>query len=298
MFSKSKNIPFERILDEFLSSKGIELSILRLDQTHEHISGNKWYKLKYNLAKARESNFNRIITFGGAFSNHIAATATAGKEYGFETTGIIRGEKVRNSTLDFAEAQGMRFKFITRSEYRDKYNQQSIDNLTAEFGDHYLIPEGGTNDLAIKGTREIVDLFDHSNYDYICSSIGTGGTIAGLITSSTKAYVLGFSSLKGDFVNDMVGALIPPKNANNYDIFKEYHFGGFAKVTGDLIDFINTFKTKHNIQLEPIYTGKMLFGLYDLIEKDYFKPGSKIIAIHTGGLQGLAGMKEKYPELN
>ena len=272
--------------------KNISLHIKREDLLHPVISGNKFRKLKYNLEEAKKQNQNVLLTFGGAFSNHIVAVAGAGAEFGFETIGIIRGEELldkiaENPSLLQAQQFGMKFVFISREDYRLKENSDFIENLKSEYGEFYLIPEGGTNELAIKGCEEILSDSD-SAFTHICSSVGTGGTITGIINSSdNNQNIIGFSSLKGDFLQNDIAKFA---NKENWSINCDYHFGGYGKVTEELIDFINNFYLEHHIHLDPIYTGKMMFGIMNLIENDYFPTNSKILAIHTGGLQGIAGM--------
>lgn len=274
---------------------GVQLFVKREDQIHPIISGNKYRKLKYNLKEAKALGVNTLLTFGGAFSNHITAVAAAGKEFGFNTIGIIRGEELveeieHNPTLKFAEQCGMQFKFVTREIYRTKTSEHFIEELRAEFEDFYLLPEGGTNALAVKGCEEILSEQD-KDFDYVCCSVGTGGTVSGLINCSKPGQqILGFSSLKGDFLKEDIGKFVEKKN---WQLITDYHFGGYAKINESLISFINEFKSKNQIPLDPIYTGKMMFGIFDLIEKGFFPKGSKISAIHTGGLQGIEGMNLK-----
>ncbi|UAB75931.1 1-aminocyclopropane-1-carboxylate deaminase/D-cysteine desulfhydrase [Mesoflavibacter sp. SCSIO 43206] len=280
--------------------KDIELSIKREDLIHPFVSGNKYRKLKYNVLQARKENKTTLLTFGGAFSNHIAAVASAGKAEGFNTIGFIRGEELKdkvntNPTLSFAKSCGMTLKFISRKDYRDKSNPNFISNLKDRFGDFYLIPEGGTNNLAIKGCQEILNEKD-SKFDYICCAVGTGGTVSGIINASkSNQKVLGFSSLKGDFLNKDISKFA---RSTNWELITDYHFGGYGKINDSLITFINKFKAETEIPLDPIYTGKMMFGIFDLIQKGYFKANSKILAIHTGGLQGIEGMNAKLEKQN
>lgn len=272
----------------------ISLHIKREDLLHPIISGNKFRKLKYNLEEAKNQNKKVLLTFGGAFSNHIVAVAGAGEAFGFETIGIIRGEELQdkiseNPSLLQAQQLGMKFVFVSREQYRLKETQDFVEQLRKDFGDFYLLPEGGTNALAIKGCEEILSSSD-SEFTHICSSVGTGGTITGIINSSTNNQnIIGFSSLKGDFLQNDIAKFA---NKQNWSLNCDYHFGGYGKVTDELIDFINTFYLKHQIPLDPIYTGKMMFGIMNLIENNYFPPNSKILAIHTGGLQGIAGMNK------
>tara|TARA_R110000765_G_scaffold199743_2_gene305318 strand:- start:5525 stop:6430 length:906 start_codon:yes stop_codon:yes gene_type:complete len=288
-----------------LAEKQVTLVIKREDLLHPFISGNKYRKLKYNLLEANKMGCHTILTFGGAFSNHIAATAYAAKEKKFSSIGIIRGEELKetwrqNTTLIKAHEDGMVFKFVSRDEYRKKEESGFLDDLRKEFGDFYLVPEGGTNNLAIKGCTEILGSGDEQ-FDFICTSVGTGGTVVGLINSSfSHQKVLGFSSLKGDFLKEDIKKIT---NNNRWEVISEYHFGGYAKISQELIHFINEFKVQTDIPLDPIYTGKMMFGLLDMVKHDTFAKGTKILAIHTGGLQGIAGMnsvlkKKKLPLLN
>lgn len=275
-----------------LTEKGISLYLKREDLVHPHISGNKYRKLKYNLMEAQNGGYSTILTFGGAFSNHIAATAYVGKEYGFKTVGIVRGEELQdkwkqNPTLALAKEHGMQFKFVSRTDYREREDLKFLGKLKDEFGEYYLLPEGGTNALAVKGCEEILTVRDQG-FDLISCAVGTGGTIAGIINSSDDSqYILGFPALKGDFLKKDICKFVRKRN---WELQTDYHFGGYAKVDSKLVNFINDFKMKTGIPLDPIYTGKLLFGILDLVEKDYFPPMTKILAVHTGGLQGIAGM--------
>ena len=267
----------------------------REDLLHPYISGNKFRKTKYNLLQAKAENQETILTFGGAFSNHIAAVAYAGKEKGFKTIGIIRGDELRdkiqeNPTLQFAQECGMEFEFVSRADYRLKSEPEFLEKLKHKFGTFYLLPEGGTNELAVRGCEEILSP-DDSKFDYICISVGTGGTISGIINSILPHQkVLGFPALKGDFLKDEIRNFVENEN---WELITDYHFGGYGKVSPELIAFINQFYKENNIPLDPIYTGKMVFGVIDLIRKNYFPENSKILMIHTGGIQGIHGMNRK-----
>lgn len=282
------------------SKYDVKLYLKREDCIHPFVSGNKYRKLKYNIEEAKSKGVSSLLTFGGAYSNHIAAVAFAGKTFGFKTIGIIRGEELKseidnNPTLTFAKQCGMQFKFITRELYKQKHTNQFIETLKNEFINFYLIPEGGTNTLAVKGCEEILNETD-ADFDYICTSVGTGGTISGLINSlRPNQKVLGFPALKGSFLQEDISKFAIKKN---WSLNLEYHFGGYAKVNTELIHFINRFKKEQHIQLDPVYTGKMMFGIFDLIDKQYFPKGSKILAIHTGGLQGIQGMNRLLKNKN
>lgn len=280
---------------------GVELYIKREDLLHPLISGNKFRKLKYNIEKAKENKKELLLTFGGAFSNHILATAAAGKENGIDTIGVIRGEELRNNyqgnqTLTRAEGLGMKFHFVDRELYRNKEDESFLRDLKAKFGDFYLVPEGGTNELAIKGCEEILTNSDKNDFAYICCAVGTGGTISGIINSSEEnQQIIGFPALKGDFLSNDICKFVAKKN---WKIFSDYHFGGYGKVKPELISFLNEFYKETKIPLDPIYTGKMMFGIIDLIKKGYFPKNSKILAIHTGGLQGVNGVNTKLKKKN
>lgn len=270
----------------------ISLQIKREDLLHPFVSGNKFRKLKYNLLQAKSENKETILTFGGAFSNHIAAVAYAGKEQGFKTIGIIRGDELgdkisENPTLQFAQDCGMKFKFISREDYRQKTETNFLEQLKQDFGGFYLVPEGGTNELAIKGCEDILTEND-SDFDFVCCAVGTGGTITGIINSILPHQkVLGFPALKGDFLKEDICKFA---RNQNWELITDYHFGGYGKVNAELIAFINQFYTDTKIPLDPIYTAKMVFGVMDLIQSNYFPENSKILLIHTGGLQGIQGM--------
>jgi len=288
-----------------LEENKIDLFIKREDLIHPFVSGNKFRKLKYNLKEAQKFKKKSLLTFGGAFSNHIVATAIAGKLMGFRTFGIIRGQELgtnltktlkENATLREAHANGMTFQFISREVYRQKSSSDFIEAMKRKWGNFYLIPEGGTNSLAISGCEEILTKED-SKFDYICSSVGTGGTISGLINSAKKHQkTIGFSALKGSFLKNEINQFV--KTNKNWSLQNEYHFGGYAKYNEALIRFINTFKKETTVQLDPIYTGKMMFGIFDLLKKDKFKKGCKILAIHTGGIQGIEGFNQKLISKN
>ncbi|OWW26133.1 1-aminocyclopropane-1-carboxylate deaminase [Zobellia sp. OII3] len=288
-----------------LAEKGVSLVLKREDRIHPLISGNKYRKLKYNLEEARTKGFGTLLTFGGAFSNHIAATAYAGQLHGFKTVGVIRGEEIAekwrgNGTLKLAHSHGMEFNFISREAYRNKDSKALLAGLEQRFGKFYLLPEGGTNALAIKGCEEILTP-DDAVFDVVCCAVGTGGTIAGISNAAHDSQkVLGFPALKGDFLQEDICKFAP---RGNWKLITDYHFGGYAKLTEALVQFINDFNLKTQIPLDPVYTGKMVYGILDLVKNGYFPQKTKILAIHTGGLQGIAGMnlslkKKNLPLIN
>ncbi|MEC4051329.1 pyridoxal-phosphate dependent enzyme [Myroides odoratimimus] len=268
--------------------RGITIFVKREDLLHEEVSGNKFRKLKYNILKAQELGYSKLLTFGGAYSNHIAATAAAGRICGVETIGIIRGEELENnyagnSTLTKAVEDGMTLGFLTRTDYRNKGEVEIIDRLKARYGDFYLVPEGGTNEEAIKGTEEILKEGDET-FDYICTAVGTGGTIAGIINSShPNQTILGFPALKGSFLYEDIRKFV---TNNNWDLVLDYHFGGYAKYNEELLLFLRELCKQTGVLFDPIYNGKMIYGVLEEIKKGRFKDNSKILVIHTGGLQG------------
>ena len=258
--------------------------------------GNKWRKLKYNLIEAKASGKNRIVTKGGAYSNHIAATAAAAKTYGFQSVGIIRGHELHpqsNQTLQEAQNNGMKLLFVDRNKFREI----SPATFPLEEGDYFL-PEGGTNSLALKGAAEVIEEIDKP-FDIICVPVGTGGTLCGLLMGlQGNSELWAFSSLKGDFmiaeIEKMCSAFKIPWR--NYRLELDYHFGGYGKTSSSLITFINEFRDQFGLCLDPIYTGKMFYGVWDKVKNDQIAKGSRVLLLHTGGLQGINGFNARFPE--
>lgn len=280
-----------KITDPFLENHQVELRIKRDDLIHPIISGNKWRKLKYNLEDALLKGTDTLISMGGAYSNHLYALAYAGKALNLKTIGIIRGERPSplTPTLQDMENWGMELRFISRSEYRLLRHYKNWQALPGIEPHQYWLPEGGANPLALEGIGEIVNEIDIS-YDVLCVACGTGATLAGLIRKAPKQKsVLGFAVTKNArYLESDVKSLLTI-NCHNSEIFHDYHFGGFATLNSKLAMFIDDFEAKTLIPLEPVYTGKMLYGIYDLITQGRFTPGQSIIALHTGGLQGKRG---------
>ncbi len=295
--------PVQRVDDPWLVKQGVQLSMLRLDLVHPTISGNKWYKLKHNLQQARAEGHSTLLTVGGAYSNHLYATAAAGRAFGFKTIGIVRGEahEPLNPTLRFAQAQGMQLHYVSRTAYRQRGEAGFKEELLMRFGYHYYLPEGGTNALAVRGCTEIAPA--ELPFDCVACCVGTGGTLAGVLVSTAgRATVLGFPALKGGaFLRETVDQLTRQYNGQRYAHYRlvgDYHFGGYARVTPAFVEFINKFHQTSGIPLEPVYTGKMMYGLYDMISKGAISAGSQVLAIHSGGLQGIAGFNERYQSKN
>jgi 1-aminocyclopropane-1-carboxylate deaminase len=287
--SYEEKIDFAPITDK------VDLYIKRDDLIHPYISGNKWRKLKYNLIKAKEESKTHLVTFGGAFSNHLLATAAAGAKFGFKTTAFVRGEKVQNPLLTMCTLFGMELIFVDRESYQNKeflFNERYKD-----FNDVMMLAEGGYGNEAELGCREIVKELTQE-YDHIFCASGTGATAAGIINEvshqnlNTQVHIV--SSLKGgDFLKTEIGNLLENPN-QHFNLHTDYHFGGYAKTTPELIDFIKSFSKKTGILLDPVYTGKTLFAIQDLTQKNTFKKGAKVLMIHTGGLFGILGMIEKF----
>jgi 1-aminocyclopropane-1-carboxylate deaminase len=284
----------QQLTSPILTKQNLTLHIKRDDLLHPLISGNKWRKLKYNLIAMHTQGKNELVTFGGAFSNHIYACAAAGKEFNFKTHGIIRGPELdlNSPTLQFAKQAGMQLHPVTRLEYRERNKSNYLTTLQARFPNAYLIPEGGTNEAALLGCKELVESLPHS--DYIVCPTGSGGTLAGLIEgASLNTHVIGVAVLKqAEYLIDEIKTLSKRANSqHNWQLLCDYHDGGYGKFSTQLWQFCQSMLTSQQLPLEPIYSGKMMYAVWQLIEQGFFPSGSKIIAIHTGGLQGLDGLR-------
>ncbi|MEO6285148.1 MAG: pyridoxal-phosphate dependent enzyme [Dyadobacter sp.] len=285
--------PLLEISDPIFDKAQVKVYIKRDDLIHPIVSGNKWRKLKYNLQEAKSTQQKTILTFGGAYSNHLYATAAAGNAMGFETIGVVRGEEFAENetpTLQFCREQNMKLRFVSREEYKQRNSLSYLYELVQKLDHPFLIPEGGTSGLGLKGVAEMVTEVQEqlgTSPDFFAVAAGTGGTAAGLL--SAGANVVAFSALKGgEFLEtDIHDLLVHSEQKGNLKLFTTYHFGGYAKWNTQLTDFMDNFKSRFDIQLEQVYTAKMFYGLFDQIEKGYFKAGSTIVAVHTGGLQGL-----------
>jgi 1-aminocyclopropane-1-carboxylate deaminase len=281
--------PVQEIHDEMLHRAGIRLLVKREDLNHPQVSGNKWWKLLYNLEEARRLGKRTLLTFGGAYSNHIYATAAAARELGFRSIGIIRGEEAEplNATLQFARQQGMQLQYISREEYRQKDSAEFQRQLYRQFGDVYVIPEGGTNALAIRGCKEFARVLSEISFDYACLAVGTGGTMAGLIEGlNADKRIVGVSVLKGDFLTAEVDRLSGHKAADKWSILTDYHHGGYAKTTLELLAFMQRMVQEHDLPLDQVYTAKLMWAVMREVECGVFDRGATVLAIHTGGLQG------------
>ena len=287
MFSQVVQQDIQEIHSAFLHSKKVRLLVQREDLNDPYCMGNKWWKLRYNLIEAIREKHNKVLTFGGVFSNHIVATASACNRMGLKSIGIIRGDSTDklNPSLIRAQNDGMELFFVDRQIYRNKSN---ID-WKSIYGDHYLIPEGGTNELAVSSCEEMISF---KEFDMVCVPVGTGGTLSGIIRSlNPSQHAIGFSSLKGGgFLNDEVKKYV---DHSNWSIQFDYHFGGYAKINLELVSFMNDFKRDFSIQLDPVYTAKMFYGIFDMIKNEQIRSNSTILAVHTGGIQGIEGMNQR-----
>lgn len=284
--------PVEQIFHPLFKEKNVAVFMKRDDMIHPFISGNKWRKLKYILKDTERLNKNHLVTFGGAFSNHLLATACAAAKFGFKSTGIVRGEEVKNDVLMLCRLFGMKLVFVDRTSYRDR--QSLFENYFTADSDAIFIDEGGAGELGVKGCSELVDELPEK-FDHILCAAGTGTTAAGIIRGvqerslSTKLHVI--PVLKGgEFLRKEIRAYTD----HPFELHSGYAFGGYAKTTDALLTFIQDFCSSTGILIEPVYTGKMFYALYNLIRKDAFSRGSKILAIHTGGLTGILGMSNKF----
>lgn len=278
---------------------GIRLDLLRLDSVHPMVSGNKWFKLKYALEAVLRSDCPRVLSFGGAWSNHIHALAYAGWERGIETVAVIRGERPSrlSDTLLDAQRWGMSLEFVSREQYRNKYDEDFLQSLRARYGDFHMLPEGGSGEWVVAGCREILTFCDVADYDLICCACGTGGTLAGLIAGKPEGVsVLGVPVLKGgEFLYQDIRSLLSRAGVDDpggWELDLEGHEGGYAKITPALALSMRGFFEATGVELEPVYTGKAFLALQRRVNAGKLARGSRVLLIHTGGMQGLRGMQE------
>ncbi|MBO0933792.1 1-aminocyclopropane-1-carboxylate deaminase/D-cysteine desulfhydrase [Fibrella aquatilis] len=295
--------PLMYLPDPFPEPVPIRLYVKRDDLLHPLVSGNKWRKLKYNLIEANRLGISRLLTFGGAYSNHLYATAAAGKLFGFETVGVVRGDELSgspdnpkplNATLQFCRDQGMVLHFISRTDYRRAADPAYLAQLQAQFGPCYILPEGGTNDFAIRGTAEIMPeiITQLGSYpNVVACAVGTGGTLAGIAQAAPPGVaVLGVLALQLAQGESLRLTGLPSTLPQNVTVETAYSFGGYARTTPALLDFMHTFEAQNGMLLDLVYTAKLLFAIYDLARKEHFPEGAKVVVVHTGGLQGRWGM--------
>ncbi|MFG2020155.1 1-aminocyclopropane-1-carboxylate deaminase/D-cysteine desulfhydrase [Actinomadura geliboluensis] len=276
--------PVVELADDRAARRGVRLFLKRDDLVHPELPGNKWRKLRHNIGPARASG--TLLTFGGAYSNHIRAAAAAGRIFGFATIGVIRGEEhlPLNDSLAYAERMGMRLAYLDRAAYRRKHDPEVVGALRERWGDFYLLPEGGSNALALKGCAELGA--EVPGFDVVCCPCGTGGTLAGLAAGLAPGQrALGFSVLKGDFMAGEVERLQREaygERRGDWRVEGGFHFGGYARRTPDLDAFIAGFAARHGVVLDRVYTAKMMFGVLALAERGAFPPGARVLAVITG----------------
>jgi len=293
--------PIQEISSKFIRDKKIRVFVKRDDLIHPEISGNKWRKLSENIKEMEASRKKGILSFGGAFSNHLFALAASGKAFGFQTIGLVRGEESStNSTLSFCQSQGMKLVFLSRADYKLKNSAAYLALLKNKYPEFLILPEGGANPNGRLGCqaiyKEIINYKMH-NFDYLFLSAGTGTTAAGICSIHDNAMKLGIvPALKGEWMEEEISKSLNMKltDNKNFRFFYDYHFGGYAKYDTQLIDFINQFKLNFDIPLDPIYTGKLFYSVFDLIKKGYFKAGMNILILHSGGLQGIDGFNARH----
>ncbi|MCC5601341.1 1-aminocyclopropane-1-carboxylate deaminase/D-cysteine desulfhydrase [Nostoc favosum] len=304
--------PLQQINSKIARHADVDLYVLRLDLMHPWVNGNKWFKLKYNLFEAKEKNFTTLLTFGGAYSNHIYATAAAGNLFGFRTIGVIRGEErlPLNPTLSFAVQQGMQLVYLKRQMYRQRNTPALEEYLRQRFGEVFIIPEGGSNLNGVRGCTEIIaDAMPTAVYayafDHICVACGTATTLAGIALSLHQGQrAIAFPVLKnGAFLAQEIESLLtnylasdlpsPYSSPPSWELICDYHFGGYAKVNNDLLVFSQQFREEHGVPLDYVYTAKMFYGVMDLLKQGFFSKGNSLLLVHTGGLQGNIGMEER-----
>ncbi|ACC79355.1 1-aminocyclopropane-1-carboxylate deaminase/D-cysteine desulfhydrase [Nostoc punctiforme] len=316
--------PIQQINSEIIRSAGVDLYVLRLDLMHPWVNGNKWFKLKYNLLEAKEKNFTTLLTFGGAYSNHIYATAAAGNLFGFRTIGVIRGEErlPLNPTLNFAVQQGMQLVYTNREMYRQRNTPVVEEYLQQRFGEVFIIPEGGSNLNGVRGCMEIIGdamstaVTERSRsagyayaFDRICVACGTATTLTGIALSLHQGQrAIAFPVLKnGSFLAQEIESLLtnylasdlptPSNSPAFWELVCDYHFGGYAKVNKELLLFSQQFREEHGIPLDYVYTAKMFYGVMDLLKQGFFSKGDSLLLVHTGGLQGNVGMEERFQRM-
>lgn len=286
--------PLEPVRDQRLAEAGVQLWLKRDDLIHDGLPGNKWRKLKYNLRAAQDQGHRTLLTFGGAYSNHIRATAAAGHQAGLDTIGVIRGEPhdPLNWSLRYAVTHGMRLRYLDRATYRRKSDPEVIAALHGELGDFYLLPEGGSNELAVRGCAELPAEVG-CDFDVICCPCGTGGTLAGIAAGLNPGQrAIGFAVLKGaEFLSAAVGQLQRSATGSvsaNWHIEYGFHFGGYARTTPALTTFIDRFEKQNGLRLDRIYTAKMMYGVFALTQRGLFPPGTRAIAVITGRAEPVA----------
>lgn len=290
-----KKDPYIQPLSKDWYSNSIsEVAMLRLDIVHDVISGNKWYKLKENISHCIRKGKDTILTFGGGYSNHLVATAAAAQNFGIKSIGLVRGEyEYSTPTLDACLAYGMQLHFLSREEYSQKNDMHWLESVKQKFGDPYIVPEGGANAEGVLGAQSIAEYIPDNHYTHIAVSVGTGTTLAGIV-NGTSSDVIGFAPMKGGaYLNEEVRTWVDKDRHSMYRIVDDWHFGGFGKWKPPLLDFMNEFYTINSVCLDMVYTGKMMYGVNEMIASGKFSPKDRLLCIHTGGLQGNITIADK-----
>ena len=289
MLFNTSNIETTKIHDKIISEKELSIDVIRLDKIHPVVSGNKLFKLHYFLEKAALLKHHTVVTYGGAYSNHLCATAYVCNLSGLKSIGIVRGEKFPqlSHTLRFCKDNGMELIFNSRHLYSQKSHTDYYKTIEKDFGECSVIPEGGFHELGAIGAATILNTFDSIKYDYIICDIGTATTIAGILSAATASQkIIGVPVLKGmTDIYQRINRLVQT-NTNHLTLLDNYHFGGYAKKTNELISFMNKLYRQNQVPTDFVYTGKQLFAIFDTAKNNFFKKGSKIACLHTGGLQG------------
>ncbi len=278
---------------------GIEFWVKRDDLIHPTVSGNKWRKLKFNLEKAKELGYSKILTFGGAFSNHIASVGAIAKGSNLKIHAMVRGDELNsnsNPTLREADSNGLNLHFVSRADYKLWKKLEKGESISEKWKDHYIIPEGGANEEGVRGCESIMQEIS-IDFSHICLSAGTGTTAAGILRSNASSKILVFPALKNAFSleEDILSRQVDPNfKKEQLELITQYHFGGFAKVPEDLINFTSVIKEEYGLPLDYLYTAKAFYGLMDLVKRGEVKAGSKVLFYHSGGLQGNSFIDQKY----
>ncbi|MFT7591495.1 MAG: 1-aminocyclopropane-1-carboxylate deaminase [bacterium] len=279
--------PIVAIETPFILESEVQIFMKRDDLIHQFISGNKWYKLKYNFASFEKTPLSKIATFGGAYSNHLIATAAACAMKGVPCVGIVRGEELNtnsNHVLRLCSEYGMELQFVERSTYK---RPKVLTSMLKSDG-FFVIPEGGDNVFGRQGCMEIVP--DYTNYDHIVVPVGTAATFSGIIDGSKgNSFIHGIAAVGNGAY--LLAQIRDQTSFDNWKLHTDYSFGGFGKYDAPQVNFNKQFTQQTGILLDPIYTGKMMRGVYDLINKKAFKSEDRVLCIHTGGLTGLPSGK-------
>jgi 1-aminocyclopropane-1-carboxylate deaminase len=297
MFLPTDNISFDKLESNFLTESGVSVTVLRLDKIHTEVSGNKLFKLHYFVEACLQTTHKMIVTFGGAFSNHLVATAFLCNEKGIKCIGIVRGEapKALSHTLLKCKELGMHLHFISRADYKNMVENEEIKNLQNTFGECIIVPEGGFSNAGAKGASLMMNLLNNEVYSHICTCVGTATTLSGLLMNNkNNAKIIAVPVIKNMIdIEERIQQLTNHSYGNNLSIFSDYHFGGYAKYNNELIHFMNQFYKDYTIPTDFVYTAKMMYAIFDKIKNDYFEKGCKILCLHTGGLQGNKSLPPK-----